>query len=225
MKLSVIIPTLNESGLIQRTLQKVRATGANEVIVVDGGSQDLTREMARTLADKIIETPRGRALQLNEGAKAANGDVLLFLHADTDLPPDALAAIGEALTDPQVVGGRFNIQLDRVGWLFGSVAHLVNLRSRLTKIATGDQAIFVRREVFERIGGFPEIPIMEDVEFSRRIKQVGKIACLRNRVVTSARRWEQRGPLKTVFLMWGLRFLYFIGVSPDRLKRLYLDVR
>ena len=225
MKLSVVIPTLNEAGLIQFTLQKVRAAGANEVIVADGGSQDLTREMARTLADKVIETPRGRALQMNEGAKATNGDILLFLHADTDLPPDALAAIETALADPQVVGGRFNIRLDRGGWLFGSVAHLVNLRSRLTKIATGDQAIFVRREVFERIGGFPEIPIMEDVEFSRRLKQAGRIACLRNRVVTSARRWEQRGPLKTVFLMWGLRFLYFIGVSPDRLKRLYLDVR
>jgi rSAM/selenodomain-associated transferase 2 len=225
MKLSVVIPTLNEAGLIQFTLQKVRAAGANEVIVVDGGSQDPTCESARPLADKVIKTPRGRALQMNEGAKAANGDVLLFLHADTALPPDASAEIEEALADRQVVGGRFDIELDRPGWLFGLVASLGNARSRLTKIATGDQAIFVRREVFERIGGFSEIPLMEDVEFSRRLKQAGRVACLRHRVVTSSRRWEQRGPLKTVFLMWGLRFLYFFGVSPDRLKRLYLDVR
>jgi GT2 family glycosyltransferase len=141
------------------------------------------------------------------------------------LSPETKSVIQAALSDPQVVGGRFDIRLDRAGWLYGLVVFLVNLRSRLTKIATGDQAIFVRREVFERIGGFPEIPLMEDVEFSRRLKKLGKIACLDTRVVTSARRWERLGPIRTILLMWRLRLLYFMGVSPHCLRNYYRDVR
>ncbi len=225
MKLSVIIPALNEGRDIGPVLERATSIHADEVIVVDGGSRDATREIAKRLASHVIESLRGRALQMNAGAKAAHGDVLLFLHADTVLPPETKRVIQEALSDPQVVGGRFDIRLDRAGWLYGLVAFLVNLRSRLTKIATGDQAIFVRREVFEQIGGFSEIPLMEDVEFSRRLKKLGKIACLHKKVVTSARRWERRGPIKTILLMWRLRFLYFMGVSPDRLKSYYVDVR
>jgi rSAM/selenodomain-associated transferase 2 len=225
MKLSVIIPTLNEVRVIQKTLQQVLLTGADEVVVVDGGSQDATREMAKHLGCRIIQSPRGRALQMNAGAKAAQGDVLLFLHADTLPPVVAKEIIQEALSDPQIVGGRFDIRIDRPGWLYRLVASLINLRSRLTRIATGDQAIFVRRNVFERIGGFSEIPIMEDVEFSRRLKRAGGIACLHARVTTSARRWANHGPLKTILLMWKLRFLYYVGVSPDSLKRYYVDVR
>jgi rSAM/selenodomain-associated transferase 2 len=225
MKLSVIIPALNEERDIGRVLERAVSIHADEVIVVDGGSRDATREIAKRLTRHVIESPRGRALQMNAGAKAAGGDVLLFLHADTILSPETEKVIQEALFDPRVVGGRFDIRLDHAGWLYGLVAFLVNLRSRLTKIATGDQAIFVRREVFERIGGFSEIPLMEDVEFSLRLKRLGKIACLRQKVVTSARRWERRGPIKTILLMWRLRFLYFIGVSPDRLGSYYADVR
>ncbi len=225
MKLSVIIPALNEERDIGPVLERATSIHADEVIVVDGGSRDATREIAKRLASHVIESPRGRALQMNAGAKAAHGDVLLFLHADTMLSPETKGVIQEVLSDPQVVGGRFDIRLDRAGWLYGLVASLVNLRSRLTKIATGDQAIFVRREVFEQIGGFSEIPLMEDVEFSRRLKKLGKIACLHKKVVTSARRWERRGPIKTILLMWRLRFLYFMGVSPDRLKNYYVDVR
>ncbi len=225
MKLSVIIPALNEERSIGQTLERAISIQADEVIVVDGGSQDTTREIAKPLASYVMESPRGRALQMNAGAKAAQGDVFLFLHADTLLHLEAKWVIQEVLFDPQVVGGRFDIRLDRAGWLYGLVAILVNFRSRLTKVATGDQAIFVRREVFERIGGFSEISLMEDVEFSKSLKRLGKIACLRKKVVTSARRWERHGPLKTILLMWRLRFLYFIGVSPDRLRSYYVDIR
>lgn len=225
MKLSVIIPALNEEGVIGQILQRVMVINPEEVIVVDGGSRDVTREIASRLGCRVLQSSQGRALQMNTGAKAAQGDVLLFLHADTLLPAEAKKAIQNVLSDPNVVGGRFDIRLDRAGWLYSLVAFMVNLRSRLTKIATGDQAIFVRRHVFDQIGGFAQIPLMEDVEFSQRLKRHGKIACLRNRVVTSARRWERHGPMKTVLLMWRLRFLYFMGVSPDRLKRYYVDAR
>ncbi|MCI0527458.1 MAG: TIGR04283 family arsenosugar biosynthesis glycosyltransferase [Nitrospira sp.] len=225
MKLSIIIPALNEERSIGQTLERAISIQADEVIVVDGGSQDTTREIAKPLASHVMESLRGRALQMNAGAKAAHGDVFLFLHADTLLHLETKWVIQEVLFDPKVVGGRFDIRLDRAGWLYGLVAHLVNLRSRLTKVATGDQAIFVRREVFEQIGGFSEISLMEDVEFNKSLKRLGKIACLRKKVVTSARRWEHHGPLKTILLMWRLRFLYFIGVSPDRLKSYYVDIR
>jgi rSAM/selenodomain-associated transferase 2 len=225
MKLSVIIPTLNEERVLRKTLQQAMAACADEVVVVDGGSQDATREIARDLKCRILQSPRGRALQMNAGTKVAQGDVFVFLHADTFLPLAAKKVIQNALSDPQIVGGRFDVRLDRPGWLYRVVANLINLRSRWTKIATGDQAIFVRRTVFERIGGFSEIPLMEDVEFSRRLKRAGRIACLSQQVVTSARRWADHGPLKTILLMWKLRFLYFMGVSPERLKREYLDAR
>jgi rSAM/selenodomain-associated transferase 2 len=151
--------------------------------------------------------------------------VLLFLHADTRLPASALADIRSALEDLQCVGGRFDVRLDRGEWLFRAISSLMNLRSRLTKIATGDQAMFVRREVFEALGGFPEVPLMEDLAFSHRLKKQGRIACLRSQVVTSARRWEQEGLWRTVMKMWAFRLLFLAGISPLRLKRFYGDVR
>jgi rSAM/selenodomain-associated transferase 2 len=221
----VIIPVLNEESVLEKTLRKIVATGVDEVIGVDGGSFDTTPEIVRHLGCRLIRSPRGRALQMNAGAKVAQGDVLLFLHADTLVPLSLKKIIQKALSDPGVVGGRFDLFLDHSGKLYRLIARFANLRSRLTKISTGDQAIFVRRAVFDQLGGFSDIPLMEDVEFSSRLKQVGRIACLHDRVTTSARRWEKQGPLKTVFLMWKLRFLYFMGVSPDRLKRDYLDAR
>ncbi|NIM21901.1 MAG: glycosyltransferase, partial [Candidatus Latescibacteria bacterium] len=170
-------------------------------------------------------SPRGRARQMNLGARKATGDVFLFLHADTRLPASALNDVRCALAHPAFVGGRFDVELDGDRWILRVVGAMINLRSRLTKVATGDQAIFVRRKIFEEIGGFPDIPLMEDIAFSRALKRRGKIACLRSRVITSARRWEIDGVWRTIFRMWTLRLLYLAGISPLRLKQFYADTR
>ena len=213
-RLSVVVPALNEANGIRVALEALaplRARG-HEVIVVDGGSTDDTVRIASSLTDKVVHAERGRALQMNAGARAASGDVLVFLHADTRLPPQADEAIGASLW------GRFDVEIEGRHPLLKVVACAMNLRSRLTGIATGDQAIFVRREAFT---GFPEIPLMEDVAFSKAMKRRAPPACLRERVLTSARRWEARGVLRTVFLMWRLRLMYFLGAHPERLARIY----
>ncbi len=219
--ISVIIPTLNEENQIGSVVEHAFRAGAAEIIVSDGGSRDSTVEIARGLGCRVIGAPRGRSFQMNAGAGEAKGEILLFLHADTLLPPEAGDCVRQALRDPGVVGGRFDIRMDRRGIRYSLLSRLINGRSRLTRISTGDQAIFVRREVFTRLGGYAEISLMEDVELSRRLKRIGRVACLRSAVVTSARRWERGGWLNTVLLMWWLRFLYAIGVAPDRLRRYY----
>ena len=220
--LSVIVPTLNEAANLEDVLRAVRRPGV-ELLVVDGGSTDGTAAAARRCADAVLLAERGRALQMNAGAAAARGDVLLFLHADTKLPGDFPEPVAAALEDPRVVGGRFDVRLDASGLVYAVIGRLMNLRSRWTGVATGDQAIFVRREVFRRIGGYAEIPLMEDIEFSRRLKRVGRLACLRSTVTTSARRWQRHGAARTILLMWALRLLYYCGVSPHRLRRAYPD--
>ena len=225
MDISVIIPTLNEAATIGETLRRVRSSGRCEVIVVDGGSDDGTPELARPQADLVLSAGRGRARQMNVGARAASGQVLLFLHADTALPPDFPALLENALRNPRVVGGRFDVRLDTEGRLFRIIETLMNLRSRLSRIATGDQAIFVRSRTFRELGGYREAELMEDLELSYRLKRQGELACLRERVVTSARRWQRDGIVRTIGLMWLLRFLYFIGVSPSYLKTFYADTR
>jgi rSAM/selenodomain-associated transferase 2 len=221
--ISIVIPALNEAGNLSRLLPELaRRWPDAEVLVVDGGSHDATAAVARDNPRVRYEaTPPGRARQMNAGARASHGTVLLFLHADTRLPPGALEALEEALRDPDVAGGRFDVAFDSRLRIMRVVAALMNVRSRLTGIATGDQAIFVRREVFEALGGFPEIPLMEDIEFSKRLKRRGRLACLRLRVTTSARKWEREGPLRTITLMWLLRLLYVLGVPPHRLHRHY----
>jgi rSAM/selenodomain-associated transferase 2 len=221
MRLSIVVPTLNEAEGITATLmplQGLRALG-HEVIVADGGSTDATAPLATTLADRVIAAPRGRARQMNAGAAAADGEALLFLHADTRLPDGAAAVIEAALAGH--VWGRFDVRIAGRPFMLHVVAALMNLRSRLTGIATGDQALFVTRAAFDAAGGFPDQPLMEDIELSRRLKRLGPPACLRARVVTSGRRWERHGVWRTILLMWRLRFDYWRGVPAARLARRY----
>jgi rSAM/selenodomain-associated transferase 2 len=219
----VIIPVLNEAKNLEGILSRLYTIcpGA-DVIVVDGGSEDGTSAVVCQFPwVTYLAGRRGRASQMNAGATVANGEVLLFLHADTLLPAGAAAAIFEAFNDPEVVAGRFDVSFDNPRPIFTIIAYFINLRSRLTKICTGDQALFVRRKTFEELGGYPDIPLMEDVELAKRLKKIGGMACLRSKVTASARKWEQGGVFRIILLMWALRFLYFIGVSPDRLHRLY----
>jgi len=222
-RLSIVIPALDEAENLARLLPELaRGAAAAEVLVVDGGSRDATGPtVARHPGARLVVAARGRARQMNAGAREAAGDALLFLHADTTLPEGAVTAIERALAEPAVVGGRFDVRFDRARPVLRMVAWFMNARSRWSGICTGDQAIFVRRADFEAVGGYPDIPLMEDIELSRRLKRRGRLRALRLRVTTSARKWEREGPLRTIGLMWALRFLHFWGVAPARLHRWY----
>lgn len=223
MKLSIIVPALNEAEQIELTLTALapfRARGV-EVIVADGGSADRTVVLAGPLADHVLSVPRGRANQMNHGARHAHGDVLLFLHADTRLPPDGDALVLAVIAGKHAQWGRFDVDILGRSPVLKLVATMMNARSRYTGIATGDQAIFVQRALFDAIGGFPAQPLMEDVELSRRLKRQSAPACLRARVTTSGRRWESNGIVRTIALMWWLRLQYFFGVPAERLARFY----
>jgi len=220
--LSIVIPALNEAEGIEATLQALqplRLRGV-ELVLADGGSSDATQTLARPWVDAVVDAPRGRALQMNAGAARARADALLFLHADTRLPP-----LGDVLVLQALAGaacwGRFDVRIEGRPWMLRVVAALMNLRSRASGIATGDQAIFVTREAFERVGGFPVQPLMEDIEISRRLKRLGRPVCLGARVCTSGRRWEQRGVWRTIVLMWRLRWRYWRGESAARLAQAY----
>jgi len=222
-RLSVVIPALNEAATIVAALEALaplRGRG-HEVIVADGGSTDGTAQLVQGLCDaglcdKVLDAPRGRALQMNAGARAATGGALLFLHADTRLPPDADTTVLSALNEH--LWGRFDVAIEGRHPLLKVIGCAMNLRSRLTGIATGDQAIFARRAAF---AGFPEIALMEDVAFCKSMKRLGPPACRREKVLTSGRRWESRGVLRTVVLMWRLRLAYFLGARPEDLARIY----
>jgi len=221
--LSIIVPVLNEEAGIATALEALadlRRFG-HEVIVVDGGSSDRTVELARPFADLVVTAPRGRAAQMNAGAARANGDTLVFLHADTQLPIATDCAIADGLRRSGRVWGRFDVTIDGSHPMLGIVAALMNVRSRATGIATGDQTIFVTRAAFAECGGFPDIPLMEDIALSRRLKRLGRPLCLNARVITSGRRWEQRGVFRTIWLMWRLRLAYFLGAEPHDLARRY----
>lgn len=221
--ISIVVPVLDEARNLERLLPALRDLAPDaEVVIVDGGSRDDTESvLARWPRARIVSSPRGRAAQMNAGAARSAGEVILFLHADTRLPAGFAAAIERALDDQRVVGGRFDVAFDNPAWPFRMIATMMNVRSRLSGIFTGDQAIFVRRTAFEALGGYPEIPLMEDIELTRRLRRLGRVACLRRRVTTSARKWERDGIARTIGLMWMLRFLYFCGVSPERLHRWY----
>ena len=225
MRISVIIPVLNEEKSIGSTIAALNALHPHEIIVVDGGSSDRTRRLSVEAGAKVLTTGPGRARQMNRGALDATGDVLLFLHADTRLPASALRDIESALSDPRYLGGRFDVELDSERWLLKVVGFMISLRSRISKVATGDQALFVRREIFAELDGFPDMPLMEDIAFCRMLKRMGDVACLKSKVVTSARRWETDGVWRTILKMWTLKLLYLAGVSPARLRKFYADTR
>ena len=222
-RLSIIVPVLDEAACIAATLaalQGARARGA-EVVVVDGGSSDGTPAIAAPLADRVIASTRGRAAQMNAGARASRADTLLFLHADTLLPEGADAAVIEGLEGSRRHWGRFDVAIAGADPMLAVVAFFMNARSRLTGIATGDQAIFARRAAFESAGGFAEIPLMEDVALSRALRHASRPLCLRERVLTSGRRWERHGTLRTILLMWRLRGAYALGADPRHLASRY----
>jgi rSAM/selenodomain-associated transferase 2 len=221
-RLSIVVPVLNEAGEVAprlETLAPLRSRGS-ELIVVDGGSTDATGELARPLADQFIRTPRGRAVQMNAGAMRSRGEILLFLHLDTALPPDADRLIHSAI-DSGAAWGRFDVRIEGAHPILWLIARMMNLRSRLTGIATGDQAVFVRRGTFEQLGGYPEILLMEDIALSKRLRHIGRPACLRERVRTSGRRWESGGVFRTIWLMWRLRAAYALGADPSLLAVRY----
>jgi rSAM/selenodomain-associated transferase 2 len=221
--LSIIIPVLDEATGIAAALAALapfRARGV-EVIVVDGGSRDDTVACAAAGADRVMTAPRGRAAQMNVGAAASSGDVLLFLHADTRLPPEADRLVLDGLSTTMWRWGRFDVRIDGKSPLLPVVAALMNWRSLATGIATGDQAMFVARDAFHAVGGFPDIALMEDVALSKRLKRIGRPLCLAVRVTTSGRRWDQRGVIPTILLMWRLRLGYWLGANPATLARRY----
>lgn len=222
-RLSVVIPVLNESAGIQAALQALApllARGA-QLLVADGGSQDDTVALAQAGGAQVIDAPRGRALQMNAGAQRASGNLLLFLHADTRLPPDADRLIEQALASGAQVWGRFDVCIEGKPRMLRVIAAFMNRRSRWTGIATGDQGLFMTRAAFDAVGGFPAQPLMEDIEMSARLLKLSRPACLRAQVVTSGRRWETRGVWRTMLLMWRLRLAYWRGAAPEHLAALY----
>jgi len=227
MRFSIIVPVLNEEAVLEQQLAHLTRQCARhdcELFVIDGGSHDNTVAVAKRYA-QVIGSSRGRATQMNVGATAASGDVLIFLHADTRLPDEAFSAIEHALASPTIVGGAFRLRFDNNRWSYRFVAFVTNLRSRLRALFTGDQAYFVRATSFQAIGGYPAQPLMEDLEIITTLRKIGKVVLLPQYVTTSARRHQKRGLILTVLFMWYLRVLYRFGVSPIQLHHMYMDVR
>lgn len=229
--IAAVVPVLNEARGIGDFLAAACAHDFAEILLVEGGSDDATRRIIEAFRDQardpriaLMQSVRGRGRQMNAGARRATSGTLVFLHADTRLPPGAVAAVRSAIEGGKD-WGRFDVRLDGRGLLLRVIAFFMNWRSRLTGICTGDQAIFVRRDVFERIGGFADVALMEDIDLSRRLKRTGRPARIAAPVTTSARRWREQGILRTVVRMWRLRLMYFLGASPAMLAARYTDIR
>jgi len=223
LKLSIVIPVVNEAGLISPQLEELQSLRASdhEIIVVDGGSQDGTASLAEPLADHVLLCKPGRGAQMNAGAEIATGDILVFLHIDTRLPQNALAELQRQCSLPGFLWGRFDVKFTGSSSLLGLIAMMMNLRSHVTGVATGDQAIFIERLEFLRCGGFSPLPLMEDIEMSKRLRRNSWPRRIRSHVIVSSRRWERDGLIKTIVLMWWLRFLYVCGVSTNKLSKIY----
>lgn len=221
----IVIPVLNEAGHLAGKLQALQGLRDRcQLLLVDGGSHDDSPEIARPLVDKVMPGPRGRAIQMNVGALQADAEILLFLHADTRLPDNAIDLIRQAVA-AGFHWGRFDVAFDNPKPIFKLIAFMMNQRSRLTGIATGDQALFMTRPAFTAVGGFPAIALMEDIAISGKLKKLGKPCCLKANVQTSAQRWQQHGICKTILLMWWLRLMYFFGADPDDLAMRYYGRR
>lgn len=219
---SIVIPILNEADELSSLIDSLRPFASEaEIVFVDGGSEDTSAALVRAAGYRLITSAPGRARQMNAGSRATRGDILVFLHVDARLPTDAIDAIRVAMAEPRVVAGRFDLAYETRVWPYPWIAWLGNHRSRLTKIFTGDQTIFVRRSTFIAVGRYPDIPLMEDVELCRRLKRRGRLACLHLRVVGSTRKYRREGVWRTVALMWLLRTLFALGVAPSRLHSLY----
>jgi len=224
--MSIIIPVLNEEQALPITLeslQYLRRQGV-EIIVVDGGSTDETCRIAEQYADKVVSVKAGRANQLNKGAEVSQGSLLLFLHADTQLPGKVFELLKECALQDQY-WGRFNVRLNDSMWAYRLIEGMMNVRSCVTDIVTGDQAMFVSKVLFDRVGGYPDIALMEDIAISKKLKKQQPLICLKERVITSARRWQENGVIATVLLMWRLRWLYFFKHSPEELAKAYRHAR
>ncbi len=220
--ISIIIPVLDEEEHISSALESIeRLNGEKEIILVDGGSIDNTVDIVKKKGVILLSSQKGRGHQMNRGAEIANGETLLFLHADTKLPDNAFLEIERIIKGSENIGGRFNVKFDDDRFIFKLIAFLMNWRSKLTGIFTGDHAIFIRKDIFKDIGGFLEIPLMEDIAFSKKMKRGGRVVCLEDNVITSARKWKEEGIIKTILMMWFLRFLYFFKISPKFLSKIY----
>lgn len=223
MCISVVVPVFNEAEALPRRIEALQRLAA-QVVVVDGGSTDATTSLLAASGLSWTTAPRGRASQMNAGAAASTGDILMFVHADTELPRDALTRVRCALRSG-AVGGAFDVRLDAGSPILFLVGRMISWRSRCTGVATGDQALFVTRRAFDRLGGFADMPLFEDVDFSRRLRRLGRVARVRRAVTTSARRWERRGTVRTIVQMWTLRAFYYAGIDPALLARHYRTAR
>jgi rSAM/selenodomain-associated transferase 2 len=225
-KISIIMPVLNEAKNLHNTLSHLSLSDHEELIVVDGGSTDNTMKIAREVTSNVFQTKTGRASVMNFGAGKADGDILLFLHADCLLPENAFAQIRQTLSDKSIAAGAFYLSIDHPGWYLRLTEFMANNRARLTSLMYGDQAMFLTKSLFETIGGFADIPLMEDIEISQRLKSHGRIVFLKPPVKASPRRWLQEGALYTTLRDWSIAFLYtFLKISPDKLIRHYRDIR
>lgn len=226
LSVAVVIPVLNEGKVLMQSVAQFKSLAEeDDLIFCDGGSEDETCDFLQQHGLNYCQSSRGRALQMNAGAASSKSDVLLFIHADTMISTSDIAMVKKAMLDISVVGGRFDVRLSGKAFAFRIIEFMINLRSRMTGVSTGDQCQFVRRSVFEKMGGFPEQALMEDIEFSKQLKRYGKVASLKNKVSTSSRRWEKHGIVKTVMLMWKLRFLYWLGIPAEKLAGIYYNVR